>query len=136
MPLSFDPNEYVWTWLDKDENIPHDKRPVFKTKPFTIRGENQYFADYSDLIRKENLTRADVVSFLLTRVSDWKHFPEPFSALAIEQYLSSQELWQMVRELPSKCAMGEVESKKFVSQSPISGEASANPAAASAGVTS
>lgn len=136
MPLSFDPECYVWTWLDKDAESPHESRPVFKTKPFTIRGENQYFADYTDLIRKENLTRADVVSFLLTRVSDWKNFPEPFSAEAIENQLSSQELWQMVRELPSKCAMGEVEAKKFVLQSPISGEASANPAEASVKATS
>ena len=132
MPISLDPNGYVWTWLERDKDIPHDKRPAFKTRAFSMRDEDEWREKYDALLLRTDLKRGEVVDLLLTRVTDWRHFPEPLSADTVMKYLSAVELWEMVRELHYKCSIGEQELKKFDLPLQSGGAASAPAATADA----
>jgi hypothetical protein len=129
MPLSFRPSAKVWIWLNSDAGIELDKRPKFLTSVLTCEQADAWNDSLQELIRK-NGTYIDLANLLLTRVSDWQNFPEPFSIDAIKKSLTRKELWELAIGLPEKVGLSEDTLPLSVSPSPIGGVACVSNAAA------
>jgi len=60
-------------------------------------------------LAKKQAGYADAIQLLLTHITDWDKFPEPFSADAMKRHLTMREVWTLTRELPAMVGMQENE---------------------------
>lgn len=112
MPISFDPNTAVPVWLDSDAATPFPTRPTFKCRPFTCEASDEWREQWDACVSR-NCDHREAIGLLLTRFTDWRNFPEPLSADAIRRHLSPAEVWEMIKNLPYKCGVSEIDRKKY-----------------------
>jgi hypothetical protein len=129
MPLSFRPSAKVWIWLNSDAGIELDKRPKFLTSVLTCEQADAWSDSLQELIRNKG-TYEDVANLLMTHISDWANFSEPFSSAAIKRTLTRKELWELAIGLPEKVGLSEDTLPLSVSPSPTGGVACVSNAAA------
>lgn len=99
MPLSIDPDSFVWVSLATDKAKPEAARPAFKCKFLTVRENLRARALYEDAIKLGETDDAGyvgkILDGILIGVGAWRNLPGEFSRDALQDVLSFQELTEL-----------------------------------------
>lgn len=136
MPISADPSAVAEFSLRTDESKPAESRPAFLFRYMTRRERARVLA----MIEEARSTDSDDRCYqLLTDAINlalvgWRNMtgadgrPLAFARENWDEPLTDSEIWEIANRFPLVVRLSEIDRKKFDSQSPPGGEASASSA--------